>query len=68
MTDAVNPEHYKQNKIECIQAVEGMPYLEGNIIKYVWRHEYKGGIEDLKKARWYLDRLISNSVIDAMEG
>jgi hypothetical protein len=35
-----------------------MGYPESNIIKYVTRHPYKGGLEDLKKARWYLNKLI----------
>jgi len=34
-------------------------YLEGNIIKYVSRYKYKNGLEDLKKAHWYLERLIN---------
>ena len=34
-------------------------YLQGNIIKYLWRYRYKNGIEDLKKARFYLDKLIT---------
>jgi hypothetical protein len=34
-------------------------YLQGNIMKYLWRYRYKNGTEDLKKARWYLDRLIT---------
>ena len=58
MTDNINPDHYKQRDIECIDVVEDMPYLEGNIIKYVWRYEGKNGVEDLEKARWYLNRLI----------
>ena len=33
-------------------------YLEGNVIKYLWRHRLKGGREDLRKAQWYLDRLL----------
>ena len=33
-------------------------YLKGNIEKYVWRYRYKNGVQDLHKARWYLDRLI----------
>jgi len=33
-------------------------YLKGNIFKYVWRYEYKNGVEDLRKAKWYLERLI----------
>jgi hypothetical protein len=36
-------------------------YLKGNVLKYVWRYRYKGKpVEDLKKARWYLDRLIDS--------
>lgn len=61
--DFVNrPPHYKQHPtgIECIQVVEHLPFLEGNIIKYVWRWRDKGGVEDLEKAKWYLDRLIEN--------
>jgi hypothetical protein len=33
-------------------------YLKGNVLKYCWRHENKGGSEDLRKAKWYLDKLI----------
>jgi hypothetical protein len=59
-----NPPHYNQAGIECIDAIlaatnhnkEG--YLQGNILKYVWRYEYKGGLEDLQKAQWYLNKLI----------
>ena len=63
-SDAVNPLHYKQGPIECIDAIKAalgggfISYLWGNIIKYLWRWPKKNGIEDLKKARWYLDRLI----------
>ena len=65
--DVVNsPPHYKTGGIEAIEGIEAsMPpeayagYLKGNIMKYMWRYERKGKpIEDLKKARWYLDRLI----------
>lgn len=65
MTDAVNhPEHYRSNfvhskcgqTIECIDIVRHFPFDLGNAIKYAWRHEGKGNpLEDLKKARWYLD-------------
>ena len=66
MNDVVNnPSHYNQNTMETIDVLENsMPrvhfcgYLRGNILKYMLRYEYKGGIEDLKKARWYLNRLI----------
>ena len=33
-------------------------YLQGNIMKYLWRYRYKNGVEDLKKALWYLNKLI----------
>lgn len=65
MSDAINPDHYK-GKVECIEAMESamspdgfQGYLAGNVIKYVWRYRNKNGVEDLKKARWYLDKLIS---------
>jgi len=64
-TDMVNsPPHYNQEGIECIDAIEAATsdgyeyYLQGNIIKYLWRYRYKNGVEDLKKAHWYLERLI----------
>ena len=34
-------------------------YLQGNIMKYLWRYKYKNGVEDLEKAQWYLNKLIS---------
>ena len=59
--DAVNPNHYKQGDIEVIDFIldQNFNYLEGNIIKYVSRYKYKNGLEDLKKAHWYLERLIN---------
>ena len=65
MTDKVNkPPHYNQGGVECIIAIESSmtpegfrAYLKGNVIKYLWRYEHKNGIEDLKKAQWYLARL-----------
>ena len=64
-SDMVNsPPHYNQAGIECIDAIEAATsdgyeyYLQGNIIKYLWRYRYKNGVEDLKKARWYLEALI----------
>ena len=59
-----NPPHYNQAGVECISAIEAATdegfeyYLQGNIIKYLWRYRYKNGVEDLRKARWYIDRLI----------
>jgi hypothetical protein len=52
--------HYKTKSIQPWDYIvcNDLGYLEGNIIKYVSRHKEKGGIEDLKKARHYLDKLI----------
>jgi len=66
-SDPVNPSHYKQGAIECIEAIkaalgEGFPdYLRGNAMKYLWRYKEKGGVEDLRKSAWYLDRLIKEA-------
>ena len=61
--DAVNhPSHYTRGKIEVIDFIEDqqLPYHLGNVIKYIARAGYKGDkLEDLKKARWYLDRYIN---------
>ena len=60
-----NPVHYNHSGIECIEAIEAMtenmsgataPHA-ANVLKYMWRHEYKNGLEDIRKAKWYLDRL-----------
>jgi hypothetical protein len=65
--DNVNhPSHYTQGAIECIDAIKeatkGLFGIEAvctaNIIKYVWRWKFKNGVEDLRKADWYLQRLI----------
>tara|TARA_R110000787_G_scaffold98767_4_gene203095 strand:+ start:889 stop:1104 length:216 start_codon:yes stop_codon:yes gene_type:complete len=56
-----HPEHYNQGKIEVIDAIEDwdLNFAEGCIIKYVTRHKHKkSSIEDLEKAKWYLERLI----------
>lgn len=67
MTDSVNhPSHYNQGKVECIDAIEaattGLSGIEavctGNAIKYLWRWKAKGGIQDLRKAIWYINRMI----------
>jgi hypothetical protein len=60
--DPVNhPAHYTSHPagIECIDVVEHMCFNLGNAIKYIWRFEKKNGVEDLKKARWYLNREIA---------
>ena len=64
--DVVNkPKHYNQGDIECIDAIEAMltheefvGYLRGNSLKYRWRFRYKNGVEDLRKAEWYENKLL----------
>ena len=63
--DMINhPPHYNKAGIETIEAIRAMTddgfeyYLQGNIMKYLWRYRYKNGAEDLKKAQWYLTELI----------
>ena len=65
--DMVNhPSHYTQGGIECIDCIKSATvgkvgieaFCVGNAIKYLFRYEEKNGIEDVKKARWYIDRLI----------
>ena len=59
------PVHYAAGSVECIDAIEAQMtpeefrgYLKGNVAKYMWRERKKGGKESLKKARWYLNKLI----------
>jgi hypothetical protein len=64
--DPVNhPPHYNQGEIECIDAIRAalgrdgfIAYCQGNALKYLWRHEHKGGVEDWRKADWYINRAI----------
>ncbi|CAM4099198.1 DUF3310 domain-containing protein [Paenibacillus alkaliterrae] len=67
MNDMVNsPSHYTAGKVECIDALEAATceltgieaVCTANAIKYLWRWKQKNGIEDLKKAQWYINRLI----------
>ncbi len=66
MTDMVNsPPHNNTGNVECIVAIqESMTpdafkgYLKGNVLKYMWRYEYKNGTQDLEKAQWYLNKLV----------
>ena len=71
MKDLVNkPEHYRKGRVECIDAIKSALgdgfefYLQGNIMKYVWRYRHKSKyshkkqLEDLQKAQWYLAKLI----------
>ena len=64
--DPVNPQHYKNGEVECIEGIRSAVvgkdgfagYLTGNVIKYIWRYESKGGVQDLEKASWYLNKLV----------
>lgn len=67
-SDPVNaPDHYRQGDIEAIDAIEASMsplefrgYLKGNVLKYLWRYDYKGkALQDLRKADWYLLRLMA---------
>lgn len=69
INDPVNhPAHYTQGGIECIGAIEAActgldgkeGYLVGQVIKYIWRWKHKNSLQDLEKAKWYLERLIAN--------
>lgn len=67
MPDNVNhPKHYTYGKIEVIKIMEDQlnpeeyrGYIKGQVIKYITREAHKNGLEDLKKAHWYLTRLIN---------
>ena len=65
--DNVNhPEHYTKDEIQGSHAIKSATsegyqyYLQGVVLKYIWRYRYKheDRVEDLKKARWYLDKMI----------
>lgn len=64
--DAVNhPKHYTEGSVECIDAMietQGvdavMNYCICNAFKYLWRHRNKGGVEDIKKSHWYLEKYL----------
>ena len=68
-----HPAHYTSGGIECIDCIKAalgenfMGFLIGNVIKYTYRYKHKNGIEDLKKARWYLDRAIKELTENAEE-
>lgn len=72
MSDNINhPSHYEIEGYECIDAMEITQGREAvksfclcNTFKYLWRSQRKNGLEDLKKARWYLDRYITMKEFD----
>lgn len=61
------PSHYTAGAVECIDIIDSVTaglsgteaFYVGQVLKYVWRFKLKNGLEDLQKARWYLDRLIA---------
>jgi len=66
--DNINPSHYQNGKVECIDALESATVNKtgieaicvANTVKYLWRYEDKNGLEDVKKAQWYLEKLIKH--------
>lgn len=70
MSDAVDrPAHYVKGGVECIDAVDAAisdlngseAHYTASAIQYLWRWKQKGGVEDLQKASWYLNRLIETA-------
>lgn len=66
MSNVEHPNHYTQGNIECIDAMEEafgtqavMIFCVCNAFKYIWRHHKKNGVEDIKKAVWYLNKYLS---------
>ena len=66
------PAHYNNGAIEAIDYIKQQlgenffAYCEGNVHKYIHRYSYKNGVEDLRKARWYLDRMIKELCTDGL--
>jgi hypothetical protein len=66
MKDTINPQHYRNGEVECIDAIKAAtinkPGIQavcvGNTIKYLWRYESKNRLEDVKKAQWYVNKLV----------
>jgi len=64
MANNISPSYYQKGSIEVTDYITSneMSFIEGNIIKYVTRYKDKSGIQDLRKARWYLDKLIETQM------
>jgi len=64
---SINPQHYRQGEIEVIDFIldQKMDYLTASVQKYLARWRFKEGIEDLRKARWFLDKLIEQQLNNA---
>tara|TARA_S200002703_G_C3750360_1_gene230847 strand:- start:438 stop:713 length:276 start_codon:yes stop_codon:yes gene_type:complete len=64
--DVINPNHYQRDGMECIDAIEAAvqnlsgaeAYATGSAIKYLWRWKEKGGIDDLNKAKWFIQKMV----------
>lgn len=75
MADMVNhPEHYNQNGVETIDIIEAAltpeefrGFLKGNVMKYLDRHEFKNGEQDLKKAQWYAQRFFIENTMEEIK-
>lgn len=68
LSTQIGGNHYKDMKIQPVQFIvaNNIPFIEGNIIKYICRYTKKGGLEDIKKVRHYLD-LLEESIINDRE-
>lgn len=68
MKDKINPDHYQRDGMECIDAIKAAvqnlsgaeAYETGSAIKYLWRWKEKGGKDDLNKAKWFINDMISD--------
>ena len=69
MDNVNHPPHYTKGSIECIDYINAwnMDYIEGNIVKYITRYKFKNGIEDLKKAQFYVNMLVERVEKDAKQ-
>ena len=73
MKDTINPQHYQRDGMECIDAIKAAvqnlsgaeAFETGSAIKYLWRWKEKGGKDDLNKAKWFINDMISD--IDEIE-
>jgi len=65
--NTLNPDHYQQGEIEVIDFIldQKMDYLTASVQKYLARWRFKNGIDDLRKAKWFLDKLIEQQVENA---
>lgn len=69
MSNNITPSYYQKGSIEVTDFITSndMTFIEGNIVKYITRYKEKSGIQDLRKARWYLDKLIESQMDKTMD-